>query len=87
MSIEISPETEARLADEAKRLGTSVDALLERLVDERAALRQPAGPSSGLPVWHSAGQGPFTGETFRAMSRERFLISPNNTAAHPSPAY
>lgn len=81
MSIEISPETEARLADEAKRLAISVDALLERLVDERAA------PSSGLPVWHSAGQGPFTGETFRAMSRERFLISPNNTAAHPSPAY
>ena len=81
MSIEISRETEARLADEAKRLAISVDALLERLVDERAA------PSSGLPVWHSAGQGPFTGETFRAMSRERFLISPNNTAAHPSPAY
>jgi hypothetical protein len=34
MSIEISRETEARLIDEARRQGISVDALLERLMAE-----------------------------------------------------
>jgi len=34
MGIEISPETEARLTDEARRQGISVDALLERLMAE-----------------------------------------------------
>jgi hypothetical protein len=38
MSIYISSETEARLTDEARRQGISVDALLERLMTERAAL-------------------------------------------------
>jgi hypothetical protein len=37
MSIEISPETEARLTGEARRQGVSVDALLERLISERGA--------------------------------------------------
>ena len=41
MSIEISRETEARLAGEARRLGISVDALLKRLIDERAAATRP----------------------------------------------
>lgn len=57
MSIEISREIEARLADEAKRLGISVDALLERFFDERAALTQPGRPSPELPVWHLGGAG------------------------------
>jgi hypothetical protein len=35
--IEISSETEARINDEARRQGVSVDALLERLISERAA--------------------------------------------------
>lgn len=35
MSIEISHEIEARLTDEARRQGISVDALLERLMKER----------------------------------------------------
>ena len=37
MSIELSRETEARLTDEARRRGISVDAFLERLVSERGA--------------------------------------------------
>jgi hypothetical protein len=37
MSIEISHETEARLTDEARRQGVSVDALLERLMSECGA--------------------------------------------------
>ena len=56
MSIEISRETEARLTDEAKRLGISVDALLERFINERTALTQP-GRKPTLPVWHLGGTG------------------------------
>jgi hypothetical protein len=57
MSIKISHETEARLADEAKRLGISVDALLESFIDERARLTQRMGTSPELPVWHLCGAG------------------------------
>ena len=55
MSIEISRETEKRLADEAKRLGISIDALLERYVEEGAALTKPARPRPELPIWHLGG--------------------------------
>ncbi len=51
MSIEISRETEARLAAEAYRHGISVNALLERLVNERAALVSSAKDQPELPVW------------------------------------
>jgi hypothetical protein len=37
MTIHISQQTEARLAEEARRQGISVDALIERLMDERTA--------------------------------------------------
>jgi hypothetical protein len=57
MSIEISRETEARLAAEARRLGISVDALLERFINERPATTQPAGSNPELPVWHLGGAG------------------------------
>lgn len=48
----MSREIEARLAEEAQREGISVDALLERFINERAALtpRVPSKPE--LPVWH-----------------------------------
>jgi hypothetical protein len=42
MSIEISRETELRLTAEARRLGISVYALLERLITEGAALTHAA---------------------------------------------
>jgi hypothetical protein len=57
MSIEISREIEARLTDEARRQGISVDALLERLVNEQAALTQRAQPRPEMPVWHLGGVG------------------------------
>jgi hypothetical protein len=57
MSIEISLEIEARLSDEARRLGISVEAMLERFVTERAALTHPAQPAPALPVWHLGGAG------------------------------
>jgi hypothetical protein len=56
MSIEISQETEARLAAEARKRGISVDALLARFIDEHALLTQPAQPAA-LPVWHLGGAG------------------------------
>jgi hypothetical protein len=52
MSIEISRETEARLAEEARRRGISVDALLKQFISERAALTYPVQTKPELPVWH-----------------------------------
>jgi hypothetical protein len=52
MTIEVSRDTETRLADEARRQGISVDALLRRFIDERAALTHPTQSQPQLPVWH-----------------------------------
>ena len=57
MSIEISHETETRLAGEAQRLGISVEALLNRFIDEHAVLSRPAQHRPSLPVWHLGGAG------------------------------
>jgi len=52
MSLNISPETEARLAEEARRQGITVDALLERFINERAPSVQPESRKAPeLPVW------------------------------------
>ena len=59
MSIEISRETEARITDEARRQGISVEALLERLMSERVAAARLAGPIPELPVWHLGDVGPL----------------------------
>jgi hypothetical protein len=57
MSIEISPETEARLTAEARRRGITVGALRARSISEHAALTKPAQPAAALPVWHLSGAG------------------------------
>ena len=57
MSIEISRETETRLANEAERLGISVDALVKRFIDEHATLIHPAHARPRLPLWHLGGAG------------------------------
>jgi hypothetical protein len=57
MSIEISRETEARLTAEARRQGVSVDVLLARFINKRAALTQPAQIKHELPLWHLGGAG------------------------------
>ena len=53
MSIHISGQTEARLIEAARRLGISVNALLERLIDEQAG-GAGAAPRDALelPVLH-----------------------------------
>jgi len=60
MNIELSRETEARLIDEARRNGISVDALLDRLIREHgASAGAGAPPNLELPVWHLGGAGPL----------------------------
>ncbi len=61
MSIEIAHETAARLIDEARRQGLSVDALLELLIDEQkaTALAASAGSAPELPILHLGAMGPF----------------------------
>jgi hypothetical protein len=62
MSIEISPETEARLTDEARREAVSVDALLERLMSEREAARVVTATGSTIlkvPILHLGAMGPL----------------------------
>ena len=52
MSLTISQQTEARLTEEARRQGITVDALLERLINERAASVHPGSRKAAqLPVW------------------------------------
>jgi hypothetical protein len=50
MSLNISQQTEARLTEEARRQGITVDALLERLINERAA-STASRKAPELPVW------------------------------------
>jgi len=60
MSLVISREIEARLMEEARRQGISVDALLERLISESAgsaAADHREAPE--LPVWHLGATGAF----------------------------
>jgi hypothetical protein len=60
MSIEISHETEARLTDEARKQGISVNAFLERLMSERGVSASAGARSTPeLPVWHLGGVGPL----------------------------
>jgi len=54
MSLDISHATEARITDEARRQGVSVETLLERLMSEREATARNAGSGSApqLPRLH-----------------------------------
>ena len=60
MGLDISPQTEARIRQEAQRQGISVDALLECLMNDQAAgtaLRGYRAPE--LPVLHLGPMGPL----------------------------
>ena len=58
MSIEISCEIEARLIDEARTQGISVDTLLERLINERGTTASAdAGLAPELPILHLGAMG------------------------------
>ena len=57
MSIQVSPEIEVRLTDEAQKQGVSVDTLLARLMSERQVTTNPTPSRPELPVWHLGGVG------------------------------
>lgn len=60
MSLMISEQTEARLTEEARRRGISVDTLLQKLIDERGGAESaPRRESRQLPVWHLGSTGPL----------------------------
>lgn len=60
MSIDISREIEARLTDQAQRLGISVDDLLRQFIGERSpGFDSGAGAAPELPVWHLGAMGPL----------------------------
>jgi hypothetical protein len=63
MSIEISRETEARLVDEARRQGVSVEALLERLMSARGAAAHVftgnGATAASVPILHLGAMGPL----------------------------
>jgi hypothetical protein len=62
MSIDISHETQARLTDEARRQGVSVEALLERIISERGAAAHPVagnGSARKVPILHMGAMGPL----------------------------
>ena len=70
MSIEISPEVENRLTDEARKLGISVDAPLKRLIDEQAEVSSPDRAVPELPVWHLGAIGALhRGDTKRSQRK------------------
>ena len=53
MNLEISEAIKARLRAEAQEQGLSVDALLDRLMEEyNAGARKANDESVELPVWH-----------------------------------
>ncbi|MGC9950021.1 MAG: hypothetical protein ABSF64_26950 [Bryobacteraceae bacterium] len=54
MSLDISPKIEAALAAKAKEHGISIDALLERLLNDAGPLNMGNGnsPTPELPVWN-----------------------------------
>jgi hypothetical protein len=53
MSLNISPQTEARITEKARRQGITVDALLEQLINDCGASARAADQKSPeLPVWH-----------------------------------
>ncbi len=59
MSLQISRETEARITVEARKHGLSVDALLDRLMNEHAATAPVSGSAlqPDLPVLHMGPMG------------------------------
>ena len=62
MSIDVSNETEARLTNEARRQGVSVDALLERFMSERGAAAHVVtgnGSTPKVPILHLGVIGPL----------------------------
>lgn len=61
MGLDISPNTETRVAAKARELGLSIDAFLERLLSESDNLGgcAPRGSGPELPAWHLGARSSF----------------------------
>jgi hypothetical protein len=61
MSLIVSEQTEARISEEARKQGISVDALLQRLIDQRATNGSAVSeaPAPELPLLHLGPMGPL----------------------------
>jgi hypothetical protein len=66
MSLNVSEQTEARIVEEARRRGITVDALLKQLIHEHAASGEHAASVTAehravpqLPVLHLGPMGPL----------------------------
>jgi hypothetical protein len=72
MSIEVSPETEARLSREAQRQGISVDVLWTVLMRDSGAtahaLREESTPK--LPILHLGAMSTYAGEASGQAPRD-----------------
>lgn len=66
MTIEISKDTEHRLAAEARRRGISVDTLLQLFLNERAPLPRRGQSRTALPIWHLGSAGAYHRHECRA---------------------
>jgi len=76
MSLEISPETQARLAGEAQTEGVSVDVLLRRFMDEHEEGVRGVVAVQNCLFGILALKDRFTVETFTTMSVEPGIIDP-----------
>jgi hypothetical protein len=70
MTLHVSQETEARLAEEAQRQGVSVDALIERLVSERTASAPAPKREAETPTVFEQGLGLFGSSADSALIDE-----------------
>jgi hypothetical protein len=59
MSLQISNDVEARLIDEARKHGISVNELLERFISEHVEIVPVADSIPELPVMHLGAMGPL----------------------------
>ena len=61
MTLDISPQTEARLAAKAQEVGLSVEALIESFISHKTDLKTAGiqGKNAQLPAWHLGSHGSY----------------------------
>jgi hypothetical protein len=70
MTLHVSQQTEARLTEEARRQGISVDALIERLMNERTAIGPGPNGAPEAPTVFEQGLGLFSSPEDAALIDE-----------------
>jgi hypothetical protein len=75
MILHVSQQTEARLTEEARRQGISVDALIERLMNERTASDPGPKGAAEAPTVFDQGLGLFSSSENAALIDEVVLLA------------